>query len=461
MVLDHRARLAANPIGRRSILLVVLGVAGAPALLYVAIESRVGFDELMLLAAGGLGLLVPPHRLVAAMAPAWLLAPLAAEAFVIACGATMALGIGLLLRFVGGALQLRRAVGWLALFAAALSVSLLYPVTAGSTPLSPWHDLAGVLIGLAVAASALSAPPDPAVMAKTIAVAGAVVAGIILAGGALAAGRLVGASLNANYLGMLLALPCIAAIGLAWHARQPAWLIAAAPGAVALVQTQSRGALVAIAAGAGYLMLSKRSWPQRALVIAAGALLAVLFGDVLMELLLGGRSTTELDANSTIRAEVLRLALQVAVEHPLRGIGYGMFPPYAAAAPEMGIFINTHNEYARLVCEAGMPASALFAVLLVRAMRGGGDEAGMVLRAIVVVYATGLLFGNFLSNIFVSVPFWLALGCLLAGCRNRKAEGMPSWSTVVPRSAPDNGSPLARTGRTSSAPSTRRRSRQR
>jgi cation transporter-like permease len=36
-----------------------------------------------------------------------------------------------------------------------------------------------------------------------------------------------------------------------------------------------------------------------------------------------------------------------------------------------------------------------------------------------VVYATTLLFGNFISNMAVSVPFWLALGCLLAGGAGR------------------------------------------
>jgi len=361
-----------------------------------------------------LGLFIPPHRLVAAMAPAWLLAPLTAEAFAIARAATCALALGLLLRFVGGTLPVRRPIVWLALLATALIVSLLHPAVAAPTPLSPWYDLVGVLTGLAVAASAISAPPDPSVVAKTIAIAGAVVAGVIVVGGALAAGRLVGAGLNANYLGVMLALPCVAAVGLAWQAKQPAWLVAAAPGAVALVQTQSRGALVAIAAGLGYLVLRNRSWRQRALVVGSAALLSVLFGDVLIDLLLGGRSATELDANNTIREEVLRLTVQVAVEHPLRGIGYGMFPPYAAAAPQIGIFINTHNEYARLACEAGAPAAALFVVLVVLAMRGRRVDGEGVLRAIVVVYATSLLFGNFVSNIYVSVPFWLALGCLLA-----------------------------------------------
>lgn len=431
MLLDHhRARLSLHTAGRRPFLLAVTAtlLALIVAFEYAGVGGAIGLDRLVLVAAAALGLLIPPQRLVAAMAPAWLLAPISGQVFAIAHAATCALAVSLVLRFVGGALPARRTTVWFALFAAALTVSLLHPAVATPAALSPWHDLVGVLTGLAVAASATSAPPDLSLVAKTIAIAGAVVAGVILIDGALAAGRLVGAGLNPNYLGGMLAPPCIAAIGLAWHVRQPAWLFVAAPGAVALVQTQSRGALVAAVAGAGYLVLRERSWWQRALVVAATALLPVLFGNVLIKLLIGGRSATELDANNAIRGEALRLALEIAVQHPLRGIGYGAFPAYAAAAPQIGIFVNTHNEYARLACEAGVPAAALFVVLLVLAMRGRRGDSAAILRAIVVVYAVGLLFGNFMSSMFVSVPFWLALGCLLAG--GEKPHGAPSRGRV-------------------------------
>jgi len=423
MVLDHRPALRVH--GRRPLLLAVtaLSLLGAPALAYVVIGIRLGLDDLLLVAAVPLGLFIAPHWLVAALAPAWLLAPVWAEGFAVARAVTWALALGLVLRFAVGALRLRRPNLWLALFAGVLIVSVLQPAGAGPALVSPGHDLIGVLIGLAVAAAAIAAPPDPAAVAKAIAVAGAVAAGVTLAGGAFAAGRLVGAGLNANYLGGMLALPCIAAIGLAWHARRPAWLVAAAPGAVALVQTHSRGALVAVAVGIGYLALRNRSWRQRALLVAAAALLPILAGNPLTGLLVGERSATELDANNAIREQALRLAVQVAAEHPLRGIGYGMFPQYAAAAPQVGIFLNTHNEYARLACEAGVPAAVLFGVLLVLALRGRRGDGEAVLCAVVVVYATGLLFGNFLSSMFVSVPFWLALGCLLASRRDRAAEG--------------------------------------
>jgi hypothetical protein len=417
------------------LLLVLTGLAliGAPAVGYVGIGSRISLDELALAGAGALGLFIPPQRLVVAMAPAWLLGPFSAEVSAVARAVTAALAAGLVLRFVGGALHLRRAVLGPALFAGALILSLLLPADTGPTPLSRWHDLAGVLIGLAVVVSAIVAPPDLPLVARAIAITGAITAGAVLAGGALAAGRLVGAGANPNYLGGMLTLPCIAAVGLAWHERQPVWLAVAAPSALALVQTQSRGALVAATVGLGCLVLQGRSWGQRAVVAGAAGILSAMFGAVLMRLLIGGRSTTELDANNVIREEALRLALQVAADHPLRGIGYSSFPLYAAASPQIGIFINTHNEYARLACEAGVPAVVLFVVLLVLAMRGRRDTGSSVLRAVVATYAAGLLFGNFLSSMFVSVPFWLALGCLLSPGQKPTGEETPTTFAYIAR----------------------------
>ena len=418
MVLDLRPTRPAPLITwRRSFLPAVtgLGVIGAPALAYGALRSQIGLGSLLLVAVGALGLFVPPDRLVALMAPAWLFAPMSAQALSLARAATWALAVGLLLRFVSGALPVRRAVVWLALFAAVLIVSLLHPAIAGSALISPWSDLVGVLCGLMVAAVAISAPPRPWIVAKAIAVAGALAAAFTLAAGQTDGGRLVTEGLNTNYLAAMMALPCIAALGLARYARQPAWLVVAAPCAVAVLQTYSRGALIAVAAGVGYLLLTNRTGRQRALIVAAAALMPVLFGGFLTGLLFGARTTTELDANNAIRGDALRLALQVALEHPLRGIGYNMFPLYATDAPQIGYFINTHNDFVRLACEAGLPALAVFCMLLILAMRGrrGGSET--VLRAVVVSYAVSLLFGNFLSSMVVSVPFWLALGCLLAG----------------------------------------------
>lgn len=414
MVLD----LAARTDGRRSLLaaVTVLCLVGGPGAAYVIVGSQIGLGDLVLVAAVALGLAIPPDRLATAMIPAWLFTPMSGWVLAVARGATCALALGLVLRFAVGALRLRRSHAWLALFAATLIISLLYPATTGPATTLPGYDLTGILIGLVVAAAAIAAPPDPAVAARTVAVAGAVAATIVLAGGDFDEGRLVGAGLNTNYVGAMLALACVAAAGLAWHARQPGWLLVAAPSAFAVTQTQSRGALVAVAAGIGYLVLRNRSWRQRALFVAA-AVLTMLFTGSLPALLINGRTATELDANNAIRGEALRLAIQIALENPLRGIGYGMFPLYAAGTSQVGIFINTHNEYARLACEAGLPAAALFGGLVLLALRGRRTGGEAVLRAVVVVFAVSLLFGNFLSNMVISVPFWLALGYLLAGGR--------------------------------------------
>ncbi|MER6173611.1 hypothetical protein [Streptosporangium sp. NPDC001681] len=79
---------------------------------------------------------------------------------------------------------------------------------------------------------------------------------------------------------------------------------------------------------------------------------------------------------------------------------HGTFAEQAARSPQLGIFINTHNDYLRLAAETGIVPALLLLLLVYRAIRRATGTYEHVLASAVV-----LLFGNTLSNLMASVPF--------------------------------------------------------
>jgi O-antigen ligase len=228
-------------------------------------------------------------------------------------------------------------------------------------------------------------------------------------------GRLQGFGLNPNYLGAFLALPFVAAIGLAYRHRRPMWLLPAGLCLAGMVATQSRGAFVAGLAGVAIVVMQGRRIRIQVLIAAIAVVAGAVFPAVIgaaEHLAVGGRQAAELSHDTAVRERVAWFALRVAAEHPFRGIGYGMFPSYADS--QFGVHIATHNDYLRLAAETGVPALAAFLVLLWLGVKSPAPGDLAVPRAVAGAYAVGLLFANELTNLVVSTPFWLALGCLLA-----------------------------------------------
>jgi hypothetical protein len=287
----------------------------------------------------------------------------------------------------------------------------------------PWSlevtlDFIDLIAGLVLLAAVTVVPPRPGAVARTLVVSGVLAAGYVLLSGSLDGGRLVGLGLNTNYLGALLAFPVAAGVGLARHSGRIGWLGASGVCLIGVVQTHSRAALWATAAGVGVAGLAARPLRQQVLGAVSLALSCVLVSTVdtpVRALLYGARTASELSANSAVRAEAARVAFDVAVQHPVRGIGYGLFPSFALSDPRLGIFINTHNDYLRLAAEAGTATFLLFLLLLIAGLVSRTGRASVALRAAVAAGAVTLLFANTLSNPIVSGGFWVCLGCLLAG----------------------------------------------
>ncbi|MGW8951717.1 O-antigen ligase family protein [Streptomyces sp. NPDC055709] len=335
----------------------------------------------------------------------------------------------LLFRVVLKGLQPRVDLAVLLLLTFAITVSYLLPQITVTTE-RPWKGYVVLLVGLGLLAVSAAAPADPRRIAQVVAVSGAAVAGYLLLHEEYAAGRLTGLALNPNYIGALLALPFVAAVGLARLNRSWLWLLPALPCATAILETRSRGAFLMVAAGVACVVLAGRPLRHKILIALSIFGVAMVLPGSLDEVgnsLTGDRSSAELTANTDVRKRAAWVAARVALDHPFRGIGYGMFPEYARTSSDLGIYINTHNEYLRLAAEAGVGALVLFVALLWLGLARRRTPDLAILQALGVATAVGLLFANTLTNLVVSAPFWVSLGCLLArSARSSRPDPAPT-----------------------------------
>ncbi|WP_164903931.1 O-antigen ligase family protein [Nonomuraea polychroma] len=314
-----------------------------------------------------------------------------------------------------GARPLRPSHYWVGLLACLLLYSYAFPSVTTFAPPIQSTGLTEMLIGLGVLAAAIASPLQPRKLVNVIALTGGITATYVLIAGDYASGRLEGLGINCNYLGALLAIPCVAAV--AMGRRKPAWLIPAGICLVAIFETQSRGAFLATAVGIFIVFVQSRPrLVQVFLTVIAIAVTALLPGTLanFADVLAADRSASELSHNTATRKAVAEFAVRVIAEHPVRGIGYGLFPSYAAESPDFGIYMATHNDYLRLAAESGVISLAAFLALIWLGIRGRRSDDLAILRGLLFTYMTVLVFVNVLTTPIVSVPFWLSLGCLLA-----------------------------------------------
>jgi O-antigen ligase len=360
---------------------------------------------------------------VLGLIPVSLLAGAVPGGTTVTLGAIAVVTLVVAVQLVAGTRRPRPPHVWITLLGLLILLSFFFPAT-GATPVpNRLSDLISLLAGLGLVAAVAAAPPPPRAVAWVTAVAGAIAAGWMLMLGERADGRLEGFGLNPNYLGAFLALPLVAAFGLALRHRRPVWLLVGAVCLAAMVATQSRGAFVAAAVGLAIAVMQGRRRGVQILVATAGVVVGIVFPgaiDAAEHVAVGGRTAAELSQNTSVREHAAWFAARVAAEHPLRGIGYGTFPSYAESSPKFGIYLATHNDYLRLAAEMGIPALAVFLLLIWLGMKSPASGESAVLRAMTAAYAVGLFFANELANLVVSMPFWLALGCLLAAPASRE-----------------------------------------
>lgn len=99
------------------------------------------------------------------------------------------------------------------------------------------------------------------------------------------------------------------------------------------------------------------------------------------------RVQEEAEGSTESRMTVLKRSLEITAQHPLMGVGIGMFPvaenDFAASEGLPGTWRGTHNTYTQLSSETGVTGLVLFVAVLVidwRAMRALRRDARLALH---------------------------------------------------------------------------------
>jgi hypothetical protein len=372
--------------------------------------------------------------------------------------------------FASGSLRIRRAHLWVAVMTVTVLVAYLVPAVRLQSWVQTRQNLIWMVGGLVVLAVSMASPPSARALVRVILLTGAVAAVIALVQGDYVEGRLQGLGLNPNYLAVYVAVPIVISVGLVLRRHKPLWLLPGAACLPVLLASRSREGFLAMAAGVAFVIIQGRPRGQKMLIILAVTTIVLLFpGDLgsIASLGAGGRAAAELNYDNLIRARVALFAVHVALSNPVRGIGFGQFPAYAAVSSALGIYITTTNEYLLLAAETGLVTLAALLGLLWLAIRSPRHGDLAVVRAVIVTCAVSMLFIDSFASPALAVPFWICLGTLLAGrpvladsAANASGPAgltekeMPRWPMAERRSPQANGLLSAPTGSRSSNSST-------
>jgi O-antigen ligase len=149
---------------------------------------------------------------------------------------------------------------------------------------------------------------------------------------------------------------------------------------VVILLTQSRGAFIGLVAGMGPALIGLGLKRPGRLFLFAG-ILAVVINLVVptsvwerlsgIEKLTSASTIVEADPEGSAeqRFAIQKVAWQIVVDHPVFGVGLGVYPlENARYAPDLGRR-DTHNTYLNVAAEVGLPGFALWCALLWSVLR--------------------------------------------------------------------------------------------
>jgi O-antigen ligase len=205
---------------------------------------------------------------------------------------------------------------------------------------------------------------------------------------------------------------------------------------IGLLQTESRGGIVALAAtGVASLFLAGRIRGRALVATVLVAIVGVTYFGLVASPASRARVTRVSAQDSSGRNDLWRIGLAMAGDHPVLGVGSGNFTlvsPRYAERPFDIVNINyvvdtpkvTHNTYLNVLDELGIPGLAIFAAIIasafttasgaVRALERSGDlPMEMVARAI-LLGSIGMLVASFFFSGMYQKQLWLFIGAATA-----------------------------------------------
>lgn len=222
---------------------------------------------------------------------------------------------------------------------------------------------------------------------------------------------------------------------------------------LAVLSSYSRGAFLAIAAMAAFLIMKTR---QKALFIAVVLIAAPIMWNFMPEKYherLGTIESYSEDASAMGRINAWHFAWNVATARPLTGGGFEVFDPelFKQYAPNPMDFHDAHSIYFQILGEQGFVGLALFLLLgwltfrhagrIVAATEGRSDLrwahdlAGMI-QVSLVGYAVG---GAFLGLAYWDLPYHLTAMTVLSDVLVRKALADSEFPQAAADASLDEG----------------------
>jgi hypothetical protein len=430
---------ALNPAG--------VAVATASAVAAAGIATMVSIGGMALGVAAGavvVGVVAAAPRKAVLIAIPLLMAPLNFTPGDINARTALAaaLEVGVLLGQIRYLRQARSAI-FLALPLAAMVLLSLYgnpPAMIIPRDAATNHAITLVLFVLLIPTFALARPGWPAAMG-TLALSGTFLSMYSMAFGLWGGGRnQLNETINANATGHFAVVATMCCIVMAYLQRRPLWLIPAGLSLTEAVFSQSRGGFVALGIGLAVLWFVTRKKPTRGayLFFAVGAGIAawpiLIWAQTALFSL---RDPDYLEVDS--RQQVARLAIKLAVQNPVKGIGYRGFLDHSYF--DVGVAMDTHDDYLRIACECGLLAFGLLAAAILLAARSllRGDRTTKIYAAALITSVSVFAFANTLTELRVSLPAWIFLGLALASSAGARPD---------PDSPPTDSAPESSSGQT-------------
>jgi O-antigen ligase len=236
------------------------------------------------------------------------------------------------------------------------------------------------------------------------------------------------------------------------------WLVASATAmSVALLETGSRGGLIALAAAFAVALIVGGRERMKVLAALLGfASLAVAYFALAAPANLRTHVADFTTGGGSGRTDLWTIARKVAADHPIVGVGIGNFEAvegqYASRAdlPAIDLVIDephvVHNTYLELLAELGVVGLTCFVALVSGAVvlgwravrsfaRAGATDLELLARGLLVGLG-GMLTASFFLSAEYEKQLWLLLGFAVAlgGIAERVGSGRPGHAPVPGKS---------------------------
>jgi len=249
--------------------------------------------------------------------------------------------------------------------------------------------------------------------------------------------RPAGTFLNTNHLGAWFAAALLFGFGALAARRERRLIISVAlalPIVAALVVSESRGAILGLAAGAAVLVaLTIRrggAYPRPWLILISALCLLVIVMTAV-----GIQRIRNVDPYASHRLRIWQASLSMIADHPWLGSGPGQFASTAehyqfddGAGPLRydRVFTRPHSDWLRLPSEFGLPGAAALLLALVLAIREAGrrlraGEAGTAGPAAAAALAALLVHGA-VENLSERPAVYILAAVLLGALLSKRSE---------------------------------------